>query len=96
METRNYLVSGPEGETALRRPGARQDDNIKMDQKEEGRGMAGLIWLCWDRWRDFVQAVVKRPFPQNALNFFTGRGAINPLQGLCPRSYLTSVPLILN
>jgi len=32
-------VSGPEGQTALRRPGARQHDNIKMDQQEEGRGL---------------------------------------------------------
>jgi len=30
------LVRGLEGEAALRRPGPRQDGNIKMDQQEVG------------------------------------------------------------
>jgi hypothetical protein len=30
------LVRGREGEAALRRPGPRQDGNIKMDQQEVG------------------------------------------------------------
>jgi hypothetical protein len=43
-----------------------------------------------------VHAVVKCPFAENAPNSFTGKEAVNPLQGLCPRSYLTSVPIVLN
>ena len=69
------LARGPEGETALRRPRRRGDDNIKMDEQQVvwGRG-----WVDLALWCDFVQAVINL-FPQHTFIFFAGGGAVNSL-----------------
>ena len=59
------LVGKPEGKRPLGRPRRRWEDNIKMDLQEVGCGGMDLIYLAqdWDRWRDFVNAVMNLRVP---------------------------------
>ena len=63
----------PEGKRPLGRPRRRCEVSIKTDLKEVSCG--GTDWidvaLDRDRWRDFVNAVMNMPVPQNAGNFVT-------------------------
>ena len=55
----------PEGKRPLGRPRHRWEDNIKMDLQEVGGGSMGWIELAQDRdrWRAFVNAVMKLRVP---------------------------------
>jgi hypothetical protein len=55
------LVGKPEGKRPLGRPRFRWEDNIKMDLQEVGCGCMDWIELAQDRdrWRVFVNAVMK-------------------------------------
>jgi len=58
-------VGKPEGKRPLGRPRHRWEDNIKMDLQEVGGGSMGWIELAQDRdrWRAFVNAVMKLRVP---------------------------------
>jgi hypothetical protein len=58
-------VEKPEGKKRLGSPRHRWEDNIKMDLQEVGCG--GMDWIDltqdWDRWRAFVNVLMKLWFP---------------------------------
>jgi len=59
------LVGKPEGKRPLGRPRRRWEDNIKMDLQEVGCDVTDWIDLAQDRdrWRAFVNAVMKLRVP---------------------------------
>jgi hypothetical protein len=67
------LVGKPEGKRPLGRPRCRWGENIKMDLQYVVCGGADWIELAQDRdrWRAFVNAVMKVRVPYNAGNFLT-------------------------
>ena len=67
------LVGKPEGKRPLGRPRPRWEDNIKTDLQEVRRGCGDWMELAqdMDRWRAFVNAVMKLRVPQNAGDFLT-------------------------
>ena len=60
------LVGKSKGKIPLERPRRGWEDNIKMDLQEVGCG--GMDWIevaqDRDRWREFVNAVMKLRFPK--------------------------------
>jgi hypothetical protein len=62
-----------EGARPLGRPSLRWDDKIKMDLQEVEWGGMDRIALAQDRnrWRVFVNSVMKLPVSYNAGNFLT-------------------------
>jgi hypothetical protein len=62
------------GGDPLGRPRRRWEDNFKIDLQKVGCG--GMDWIDVaqdrDRWRAFVNAVMKLRVPQNVGNFWTG------------------------
>ena len=60
-----FLVGKPGGKRPLGRPKRRWEDNIKRDFQEVGCG--GMDWIDLaqdrDRWREFVNAVMKLRVP---------------------------------
>jgi hypothetical protein len=58
------FVGRPEGRRSLARPRRRRNDNIKMDLQEVEWGMAWIeVAQDRERWRAFVNAVMKLRFP---------------------------------
>jgi len=61
------LVGKPEGKRPLGRPRCRWEDNTKLDLQEVGCGGGGMDWIELvqdrDRWRAFVNAVMKLRVP---------------------------------
>ena len=67
------LVGKPEGKRSLERPRLRWEDNVKMGRQEVGCG--GMDWIDLaqnrDRWRAFVNAVMKIRVPLKDGNVLT-------------------------
>ena len=59
------LVGKPDGKRPFGRPRRRQEDNIKMDLKEVGRGCGDWMELVQDRdgWRALVSTVMNFRVP---------------------------------